>query len=152
MSRDIIDNDAVWRKITSDLRALEGKSVDIGVIGSEAAKDHDGLTNVELAAKHEFGVGVPRRSFIAQGWDANILMIEKFAGKVTDSVFSMGNYNVALNRLGLVMRQGVMDQFSKSGDPKWKENSQMTIAKKGSDKPLIDTGRLRQSVTFRIST
>jgi hypothetical protein len=35
-------------------------------------------------------------------------------------------------------------------DPKngWPENSPITIAAKGSDKPLIDTGELRKAITY----
>jgi hypothetical protein len=58
--------------------------------------------------------------------------------------------------------QGAKDQLEKVGmlgqnivrawfvDPKngWPENSPITIAAKGSDKPLIDTGELRKAITY----
>ena len=152
MSKDFIDKDQVWRKMVSDLRELEGKSVSTGVIGSDAVKDNKGITMVDLAVIHEFGTRyIPQRSFIRQGWDANQTNIQKFADNVINSVFDMKSTLTALNRLGLTMRTGVLEQFSKSGDPTWSPNTPETIKAKKSDKPLIDEGLLRASISYVIS-
>ena len=50
-----------------------------------------------------------------------------------------GNYQVAA-----IQKEIVNGQFA--------ENAPSTIRKKGSDKPLIDTGRMRQSVHFVITS
>ena len=51
-------------------------------------------------------------------------------------------------RIGMIMQSEI--QKSIDSGP-WKANSPMTIARKGSSKPLIDTGFMRQSVTFKVT-
>lgn len=151
-NRDIQIEDSDWLKIIRNLRKLERSTVDVGVIGSKAAQDRDGITMIQLATIHEFGAeNIPQRSFIRQGFDANIDKIELFAKKCINSAFSNGNIRVDLNCLGLIMRAGVLEQFAISGDPAWVANSASTISIKGSDKPLIDEGLLRASITYRVT-
>ncbi|WP_371378902.1 hypothetical protein [Sporomusa aerivorans] len=52
-----------------------------------------------------------------------------------------------LEEAGMFAANKVKDYFT---DPEngWKENSPKTIAAKGSDRPLIDTGALRQAITY----
>ena len=48
-----------------------------------------------------------------------------------------------------VFQKGLIQEKIKSGD--FEPNAPSTIAKKGSDKPLIDTGTMRQSVNFAVT-
>lgn len=52
-----------------------------------------------------------------------------------------------LNKAGLEGQAASQEWFDDSRND-WPENSPLTIAKKGSDKPLIDTGELRKAITF----
>lgn len=47
--------------------------------------------------------------------------------------------------------QQIDEAFETRGFGEWQPDSPMTIANKGSDMPLIDTGRLRSSITFEIN-
>ena len=53
----------------------------------------------------------------------------------------------ALNRAGLIAQNVVRDWFT---NPKnhWAPNAPSTIARKGSDRPLIEWGELRKSLTY----
>lgn len=51
--------------------------------------------------------------------------------------------------LGEMAQNAVRDWFE-NPENGWPENSPLTIAKKGSDKPLIDTGALRTSITYTV--
>lgn len=56
------------------MRGLSGRDirVQVGVQGSEAASDHGGITNVQLAVVHEFGSPaekIPARSFLRSTMD-----------------------------------------------------------------------------------
>ena len=55
-----------------------------------------------------------------------------------------------LHRAGLTAQNAVRAWFT---DPRnhWAPNAPSTIARKGSDKPLIDTGELRKSITYVLS-
>ena len=44
----------------------------------------------------------------------------------------------------------VNEAFETSGWGEWLPNSPLTIAQKGSAMPLIDTGKLRQSITYEV--
>jgi len=66
-----------WKKLKATLMSLQrGDSyVKVGLLGEKAAaEEHEGepLTNVELAAAHEFGTeDLPERSFIRRSFDEN---------------------------------------------------------------------------------
>jgi len=57
-----------------------------------------------------------------------------------------------LKQVGILLLNQIDTFFQISGNPtdggSWQRNSLVTIARKGSSKPLIDTGRLRASFTF----
>lgn len=64
------------------------------------------------------------------------------------------NPEPALRGAGVELRAAVIDGFRRSEDPAtgkvWAPNSDRTIDRKGSSKPLIDTARLRNSVASRV--
>ncbi len=115
----------------------------------------DGLTNAEIGLKHEKGSyseNIPRRSFLEVPLTQNIGKLDR-AGKIlTKEMKAMDAgmnpedaFRKAHRDLGIVGEQIVNKAFQDSG-PGWKPNSPMTIAIKGSDKPLIDTSQLRASI------
>ena len=57
----------------------------------------------------------------------------------------------ALNIVGIVAQDDVkasIDEWAKNGNPR---NAQATIAKKGFDSPLIETGHMRDSVHYKVN-
>ena len=50
-------------------------------------------------------------------------------------------------KIGIIAEGVVQEAFSTRGFGKWAPNSEMTIAQKGSDSPLIDTAQLRKSIS-----
>ena len=52
--------------------------------------------------------------------------------------------------LGVAGVRLVNEAFETSGWGNWAENSPLTIAQKGSALPLINTGKLRQSITYEV--
>ena len=68
----VIDKDKGWKALGKAVAKLgDGPSVLVGVQGAKGNAPHgaDGLTNVELGTIHEFGLGVPERSFIRAAID-----------------------------------------------------------------------------------
>jgi hypothetical protein len=55
----------------------------------------------------------------------------------------------ALNEVGLQGQNIARDWFTNSAN-EWEENKKSTIKKKGSDRPLIDSGEMRRSITYVI--
>tara|TARA_Y100000004_G_scaffold70614_1_gene79425 strand:+ start:1379 stop:1816 length:438 start_codon:yes stop_codon:yes gene_type:complete len=62
------------------------------------------------------------------------------------------NPKVALKRIGIKILNEVNKNFQRGGNDgvAWEANAPATIARKGSSRPLIDTGNLRGSFTFQV--
>jgi phage virion morphogenesis protein len=62
----------------------------------------------------------------------------------------LSNPQRAFKAIGLIVRNSVLKNFEAQGRPqRWKELKESTIRKKGSSRILEDTGRLRNSITYR---
>lgn len=122
--------------------------------GSKRKTEKGDPTKVDLcdiAMWNELGTSkAPARPFLRMSVDENEATIKTFVTKdIVD--FIRGNIDVKtlLNRLG-VFQKGLIQR--KIRDGKYAALSPYTIAMKGSDRPLIDTGRMRQSVHYQIMT
>lgn len=140
------DIDHIWRKILKSLRLLDEKAVKIGIQSGDMTAD--GKKNLAyIASIHEYGDErgiIPERSFIRSAWDENQHEINNFTnnlgGKITDGTVEPKQ---ALDLIGLKVT-GMIQEKITDGD--FVPNAPATVRAKGSDKPLIDTGRLRASV------
>ena len=79
--------------------------------------------------------------------DENEDKINSTCGRELESLKSGGTAETILRRVGTL---GVRLVQEKIGSGSFEPNAESTIRKKGSDKPLIDTGRMRQSVKYVI--
>jgi hypothetical protein len=141
----------------TSVRTTKGKSpfpkgapravrISVGVHEDRMGQPHgEGLTIGELATVHEFGTGtVPARSFVRAWFDekqeeaANILKRAVAAAK--------GNLEQAGRMAALRMAASMQERIANRIAPPLKP---ATIARKGSDVPLIDQGILRGSLTGR---
>jgi hypothetical protein len=128
------------------------KSVFVGVQGSaervKKPEDKENPTNVEIAMKNEFGIGVPERSFIRASVEENrekYLNMNKLAvKKILARKLTTETY---LENLGEIAASD-MQKFAI--DLKQPPNSAETIEKKRSENPLIDTGQMVGSITYKV--
>jgi len=126
-------------------------SVKVGVQGTEATRDHGGVTVVDIAAIHEFGLGnVPSRSWLRAWYDAHETEAAEKMRKGYQKVIS-GEINAeTLGRaIGLWAVASIQERISAGISPGL---SDATKARKESTTPLIDTGLFRSSITFVLST
>jgi phage gpG-like protein len=148
------DRDLGFKKILNNLPKLH-KKVKVGVQGSDAteAKENsdgetiEGLTVVDVATFHEFGTeNVPQRSFLGDTIDKNkgryFAIMEKMKTQVLTGQMDVDK---ALSIIGLEIASNAKERIKAGIAPKLDDQ---TIAKKGSSTPLIDSGQLRQSITF----
>lgn len=125
---------------------------EVGVLGAKAAatRGAGGETNADIASKHEFGVPgrIPKRSFIGGWFDENKQDNAVFAKKLArERLLGRSNINRSLQLMGARSVGGIQKRMSRGIGP---ANSPSTIARKGSSKPLIDTGFLRSSIAYRV--
>lgn len=109
------------------------------------------LTIAELGAIHEFGApraNIPERPFLHPAMREGAPQIERLSQVL---LFQLQNgqttKEIALEKLGLLGVRLVQQKIDEGPFVKLKD---ATIARKGSSKPLIDTGQMVQSVTFAI--
>lgn len=143
------DNDEGYQDI---LRRAEMEfEVTVGVIGDEASQAHRGSeeTVVEIGTKHEFGIDVPKRSFIRDTVDARQPDIQDLLRAAGKRILDRGVRRLEKipEVFGLLV-VGMIQERIAAGIPP--ENAPETIEKKGSSTPLIDTGQLRSSITHKV--
>lgn len=158
MSVKIRDNDKRYRELKKNLGSIKrGKPrVAVGVIGSEASEPHEGdgdgqVTVVDVASWNEFGTDrIPARSFLRSTFEedkAKFLSLLR-RGKMK-LVRGEASRKQVLSMVGFFAQKQVQRKITAGGSP-FIPNSPATVDQKGSSSPLIDTGQLRQSITFEV--
>lgn len=93
-------------------------------------------------------IKIPERSFIRDGFDDNIAKITKIIENKLDSfLFGKINKSVFLNFIGLQLSSILQKHLT---DLKSPGNHPFTVEEKGSSNPLIDSGRLRQAISYEV--
>lgn len=150
----VIVRDLGLTAILKNMDSFDGVALAVGIQGPEAGAIHpDGeLDNVTLGLIHEFGApaaGIPVRSWLRAAFDFNearwIAQAAIIAEKVYDTTPAQPGR--ALGIMGEVVVSDIKRRFAQGIPPPLK---QTTIDRKGSSKPLIDTGALRDSITWTV--
>jgi phage gpG-like protein len=149
LSSKIIFND---KNLQALKKQMKSASVQVGLPkGTPTKEDYGGLTVVELGAVHEFGSpakNIPERSFIRVPIFKSEKEFKVFAKKQGIMILE-GKQTVlqGITKIGIWGQSIIMKSFT---DNNWQPLKQSTVNKKGSSKPLIDIGNLRQSITYSI--
>lgn len=144
MSAKIKDKDRAWKALRKELKSIKKSRAQVGYFGGEIT---------QIAAANEFGTEtvdgeehVPERPFLRA--TADDPKTGTALGKAVEKrLKSKGSWLEALEAASIEMvglvRKKINTNIPPANDPK-------TIEAKGSKRTLIDTGRLRQSVTHKI--
>jgi hypothetical protein len=131
--------------------AAENRVVNVGFPASAQHTSEDGqqFQTAQIAAVHEFGSpenGIPERSFmrsaIAENRQSYVALNRQ---NLLQILHGKMKFQQALGQLG-AMAQGNVQQKIVTGP--FQALKQSTIDRKGSSKPLVDSGQMRQSVTW----
>lgn len=130
--------------------------VAIGVLDGSGEVPDEGITVAGLATVHEFGawagpghsVWIPERAPIRKTLDEQEDKINRATTRLLSNVVA-GKENIdnALDKLGLFVSSQIRRTIQIGVTP---ENAPSTKAKKGSSKPLVDTGLLIRSYTHQV--
>ena len=138
------------RGLINNIRQMGKDKVFVGVPASSNTLHDGGINMATLAAVHEFGSisrNIPERSFLRSA-------IIEGKGKINDTVaqgvqayLSQGKQIDLMfyDRIGLFASNLVKDKIVRGP---FVPLAPATIKRKKSSKPLIDTGQLRQSITW----
>lgn len=145
------------RRLMEEIHKLAGLEVRIGfqhgkVFYESDEDDGDEKEKVDLAdiaMWNELGTSrAPSRPFLRQTVDTKESEIVAFLQKAVRPLLSgSGTAQSVLQKIGPYSKGLVQEQIT---DGDYVPNAPSTIARKGSDKPLIDTGLMRDSVDFVI--
>ena len=163
MTGRVTDTDHGAKAMLARLRALKASTarVRVGVLADAAKdppKDKNGkvgkppkYTLLEVAAVHEFGApaaNIPQRSFIRAPIDAHaedikrlqtVLLGHVVEGKITEAA--------ALDMLGAKVASWCQEAITEGIAPPLAD---ATAKRKGSTKPLVNTGQLKSAITWKV--
>ena len=126
-------------KILTDISSLDGTVVSAGVMDSK---------NATKAAINEYGTSkIPQRPFMRTATNRHGKSWGSKAVKAVQSVMKGMPISQVTELVGMQMKSDISSTLTNGP---WTPNSVVTIAKKGSSRPLIDTGELRASITYKV--
>lgn len=146
----VIEQDRGFNRAVRGLELLKGREIHIGFW--DGPVEENGTAVVDIAAYNEFGTrSIPSRPFMQMTSDIykdeTMKQAEAMVGRVIDGNLTVDVLLKTLgefysNKMKLTIRQAKT----------WAvPNAAATIARKGSTSPLIDTGRMLNSVTYEIT-
>ena len=139
MAAGVRDIDHGWQKTLAELK--KSARVRVGILGDA------GSDEVMIAAVQEFGSTdgrVPQRSFLRATIDEQReSLLNKFENLLRSAAQGKQTTEQATAKFGMLVVSAVREKIRGRIAP---ANKPATIKRKGSDMPLIDTGRLIQSI------
>lgn len=153
-------------EVEASINDLQGKTVHVGVLG--------GGENAWLASIHEYGciiyvtprmraylaktglhlksttkqIVIPERAFLRNGFDENKTgVINDTKSLLADVMGGTLSANQFLDTVGLLLKGCIQDYATELNNP---PNHPYTVEKKGSSNPLVDTGDMIGSITYKV--
>lgn len=135
------------KKFEKMLKELAEKEVRVGFQHGKATEE-DGTDICDIAAWNELGtVHIPARPFLRMSVDDNESKINSFLQSKKKQLASGTSAEQILKEIGIFQKDLIQEKITEGS---FEPNAESTVKKKGSSKPLIDTGRMRQSVNYEI--
>lgn len=134
------------KRIARNMSKLDGLQIKVGVLRN-AGSYPDGTKVVDVAVWNELGEGnMPPRAFIGDTFRVQRTEIRKIKAELVRRVM-LGTMSVSTvaQATGNWYKGIVQRSITNTA---WAPNAPMTIARKGSSKPLVDTGRLLNSIDW----
>lgn len=143
---------AAGEKFLKELQELSQMQVRVGFQRGKKHKEKGkraGADLVDIALYNELGTDtIPSRPFLAQTVDQQGEAIKQASAEmVVQVVEGKMKGKQALKNIGVLVKGAVQHQMVEG---EFVPNAPSTVQRKGSDKPLIDTGQLRQGVSYQI--
>ena len=134
--------------------ARESFRVKVGIVGDDTNKtpyeENGDITVAEVAEQHEFGIGVPQRSWLRAFVDQNEGRIKGDLRGLAETVLRRHlPVGRGLAQLGTKIVAGIQQRMANRIPPPLHPYTLM-MRKHGGTVPLIDTGQLRSSITYLV--
>lgn len=149
LTAKVTDRDRGLKKLKRELKKSGKSFVKVGIFGERADAAHAGTekSNVEIAGFQEFGTKtIPSRSYIRATVDAEKGKIRQLQKKLAEQIIKRRTTEVqGLNLIGSFVTGAMQKRIQGGLSPALKP---ATIKRKGSSKPVLDTGQIVQSLTW----
>ena len=148
MSVKLIDFQLAQAEIQRELAKLRGNKYATVGVHEDAGNTEDGaMTQAQNGALQNFGNDkIPARPWLIPG-------VESATPDVIDTIASGIEKGLPIDQImeqvGAIAAGATQQYITDLRDP---PNALYTIEKKGSDNPLIDTGSMRSSVTYKVTS
>lgn len=135
-------------RFMKELRELDKLQVRVGFQRGKAVEE-DGKDLCDIVAWNELGTsnGIKPRPFLRDSVDKHTRELNAFMEDQVDLLIRGVSAAQVLKNCGEYQKAGVQREIT---DGKFVKNKDSTSRRKHSDHPLIDTGRMRQSVNYVI--
>ena len=151
MSADFEIVDHGWNKIKKELESFAKDRNNYITVGL-----HKGKKRVQIGFWNEFGTKnkdhserIPERPFLQSSlYEKPVKDIETLISKEIQMIYLGGKYIVLLTRLGMHCKAFVKKQIIDKEI--FKPNKASTIARKGFDHPLWETGEMYNEIDFKL--
>ena len=138
---------AEGKKLLAEINKLSKLRCKVGFRAGEATEP-DGTDICDIAMWNEYGTSeIPSRPFLAQSVDNHQAEIDGFCKSALTRLTQGASADQIMRTVGAKQVALIQEEIV-NGD--FAPNAPSTIQKKGSDRPLIDTGHMRQSVAYVI--
>ena len=127
------------------IKKAKNARVKVGFPSGKDSTDEDGVSALDKAMINNYGLGVPKRPFMAMAFAQNESKYKKFLG--SNLLANPEKIDETLNKIGAMGKADIQNTITSLKSP---PNSDLTIKLKGSSNPLIESGHMRQSVTWEI--
>ncbi len=137
-------------KLMTDLNRIRNSDVLVGIPAPTTLRKNDPINNASLLFIHTKGSplrNIPPRPVLEPGIEGARALIVPHLGASAQAI-ARGHAHQAeqeLRRVGTIAANAVKRYFTEGA---LAPNAPSTIARKGSDRPLINTGQMRRAVTF----
>ncbi|MGJ3499940.1 hypothetical protein PsalN5692_04028 (plasmid) [Piscirickettsia salmonis] len=151
-SLNIKINDKLLKSLEKTLKgAINTRVLKVGFFNGVKNDDKENSPTIAAIARaNEFGVpekNIPERPFMQQTLEAHGFYKRSLAIRLGRVIRGTRSIDGQLIAIGEKMASDIKITIT-SGD--FAANAPSTIARKGSDKPLIDLGNMRSNVSYRI--
>lgn len=137
---------AEGERFIKQLRELAELEVRIGFQSDGGSEDKADI--IDIAMWNELGTeNIPSRPFMRDSVDKHGSAINHMLASQKDTLLKGTSAERILKIVGVFQKELIQSEIEQ-GD--FVANAPATVQKKGSDKPLIDTGRMKNSVNFQI--
>ncbi len=155
----VIDRDRGWNRIKKEIKLMNRGVVKIGILsdagihrgGKKKRQNSSQVNYVDIAMINEFGSprrNIPSRPFMRMAFEKNNRKLTRLTKKLMNQIYDGTiSTRTALKKLGLAHQDQVQSTIEGGG---FAANEPSTRARKGSTQPLIDSGLLKNKISFEI--